>query len=127
MAGTIGRCGGEADRAVSSRDCFHYADFPLKASFALTLTLLLSACFIGRDQAVIAARLEIARHNITLPQRCVITVQESMFEAESGPTFPIYIVSFSERRPKERIPLYTVNVRRYTGQVQGFLDTHVMH
>ena len=81
---------------------------------------------IGRDEAINTARAEIARRHIRLPLGIRTSVIKDEIILEFMPEIPIYAVSFYAPDPRRSIPLYRVFVRRDTGKVYDFIDTHII-
>jgi hypothetical protein len=105
----------------------------------LVLSILLVACSTydnglssrgipsgKQEEAINIARAEIARRHIRLPPGTRTSVIKDEIILEFMLEIPIYAVSFYAPDPRRSIPLYEVFVRRDTGKVYDFIDTHII-
>ena len=95
------------------------------AIFAITACSGLTMGGIGERQATAASKAELARRRIDV-SRMIVRVTKSTFTAEVGPEFTIYIVKFIDPDRRAPVPLYTINVRADNGEIQTFIDTHIL-
>jgi hypothetical protein len=91
----------------------------------LFATLLAAACVsyaVSRDAAVATARHEVLRRGLPFSPDCRVKVVDSIAFIEAGPTYPLYVVTFSVYSTRGKKDLYEADIDRRSGRVDDFTD-----
>jgi hypothetical protein len=95
---------------------------PMRPLLAFLAVMACAGCATGRDAAVATARREVLRRGLPLPAAVQVTVEDSMAFIEAGPTYPLYLVTFSVYSSRGKKILYEVSINRQSGKAEDFDD-----